>query len=111
MPNPTRTFVGPGAGYHFITSAKDDWTLGLKVIYNPSGRRVAACEHAADALDIVRALNAWHAGDYCAQPLGAGEIEGTPQDADELEDNGLRRAAIVAAMAKMGDGNVAARAS
>ena len=81
MPNPTRNVVGPG--YHFRTSAVDDWTLGLKVVYNPIGRPMAACPYAADALDIVRALNAWHAGDWQAAPMVAEAAEGEDEEGEE----------------------------
>jgi hypothetical protein len=64
----------------------DDGTLGLKVIYDPMGRRMADCEHAADALDIVRALNAWHAGDWQAAPMVVETIEGEEgEDGDVVE--------------------------
>lgn len=87
MPNPTRIFVGPGAGYHFRTSAVDDWTLGLKVIYRPTGEPMdVACAHAADAMDIVRALNAWHAPDWQAAPM---VVEADEQDEEEEEREGI----------------------
>lgn len=86
MPNTTRIIIGPGVGYHFRTSALDDWSLGKKVIYDPIGRPMAACQHAADALEIVRALNAWHASDWQAAPLVAEAAEGEDEDEEEEED-------------------------